>query len=228
MLSLALALSTCVASPGDPSPTALVLKVSRAEALPGSPSDPIRALYERGVPFSVFFEGVEDRRELWDRHWADSRLEEGYRIRAEAIPGRWHLLVVTVPSCSDTIGSLPYLAHLADAMPGLELRVVDAEAGRFVLQRHRAPDGREATPTVLLLDEDYGLAGCWVEQPPELQAWWPENDRPEAPLEERLRIKMAWYAEDAGRSTLEMTLGMLEAAVRGERVCPGSEGGPDK
>jgi hypothetical protein len=206
---------------------ALALSVCSTPAAPAAPADGVgtddlRALYAAGVAFGTFFAGAEQRRALWDRHWGASRLDDAFRARGEALPGTWRLLVVTVPSCSDTIGSLPYLARLADALPGIELRVVDAEVGRWVLERHPAPDGRQATPTVLVLDEHYALSGCWIEQPPELQAWWPEHDRPGAPLEERLAIKMGWYAEDAGRSTLELTLSVLEAAAEGRRICPGA------
>lgn len=206
-------------------PVSLILSLGICSAVGEGepvPADSLRDLYAEAAPLEAFLEEDNERRALWDEHQALARLDEASRQRAAAVPGPWYLLAVTQPTCSDSIGSLPYLALLAQDVPGIEFRVVDAERGDFVLDRHRAPDGRKATPTVLLLDADHELAGCWVERPPALEAWWAEHDRPDAPVDERVRIKLGWYEGDRGREVLDLTLDVLEAAGQGRMVCPGA------
>ncbi len=86
------------------------------------------------------------------------------------------------------------------------------------MEAHRTPDGRPATPTVILLDAEYREAGCWIERPTELQTWWIENERT-LDDDERFRRKMAWYDEDAGASTLHEVVEMLERARSGATAC---------
>ena len=81
------------------------------------------------------------------------------------------------------------------------------------------PDGRAATPTVVLLDELYQEAGCWIERPAPIQSWYIEK-RTTMPIEEVYEGIVSWYEEDAGRTTLREIVALLEAATNGERVCP--------
>ena len=71
---------------------------------------------------------------------------------------------------------------------------------------------------LILIDERWQEAGCWVERPAELQAWYLEN--PDG-LSRRDLVarKMEWYYDDAGATTLAEIVGTIEAAERGERIC---------
>jgi hypothetical protein len=123
---------------------------------------------------------------------------------------------VAVDACSDSVSTIPYLAELVARVEGLDMRIVDATVGREIMESHRTPDGRPATPTVLLLDADWDEAGCFIERPPALQTWLLEeafdND-------EFFAAKMGWYEEDGGRDTVEAFVEMLEAAAHGETIC---------
>ena len=136
-------------------------------------------------------------------------------------PG-WRLLVVADDWCADSAHTVPYVARLAEALDALELRVVVSNVGRAVMHAHPTPDGRAASPTIVLLDADFEERGCFVEGPPELQRWYLENPE-DLPRSDLLEEKYARYDADAGRSTLEEVVRVLEAAARGDVRC----GSPD-
>lgn len=199
-------------------PPAIVSPGAVGPAAAGSVDPELRALYLSGRSYRDFLGGATRRTELW--HGNTERGEEidaSLVERARAVGGTWHFLAVAVDSCSDSVSTIPYLGGLVALVPGLEMRVVDSTAGRAVMESHRTPDGRAATPTVLLLDADHDEAGCFIERPPELQTWILENsDWSGQQVYER---KMAWYDEDGGSGTVEAFVEMLEAAARGETVC---------
>jgi hypothetical protein len=129
--------------------------------------------------------------------------------RARALPARRKLLVVAEASCSDSVSTIPFLAKLVEtAADTLELRVVDRHAGRAVMEEHRTPDGRAATPTVVILDEHGKFIAAWSERPAELQTWYMEK-KPVLTQGELLAQKMKWYAADGGRSTVAEIVALL-------------------
>jgi hypothetical protein len=189
-----------------------------ADAAPAS--DSLAAVYTRGQTWDAFLAGVDRRRELWVRNWANADVPEDLADRAREAGGPWRVLVITEPGCSDSANSVPFIARLVQGTPGLELRLVDSTAGRPWLEAHRSPDGRAATPTVLVLDDEFRIRGCWIEQPVALQAFWlPVVAR--GTMSEEVGAKMAWYAEDDGRETLRELVEVLEGARSGTVVCPG-------
>jgi hypothetical protein len=183
-------------------------------------TDSLAAVYTRGQTWAAFYEGVDRRRELWIENWTHARVPEDLAARAQRAEGPWRVLVITEPGCSDSANSIPFIAKLVEATPALDLRIVDSTAGRRWLEAHRSPDGRAATPTVLVLDEDFRIRGCWIEQPVALQALWlPVVAR--GTMSEEIGAKLAWYANDGGRETLREFVEVLEGASSGEVVCPG-------
>jgi len=179
----------------------------------------LRELYEGGRPFKTFLRAAVRRKDLWDGNYdKGAGIDPSLVHRARAVGGTWRFLVVAVDSCSDSVSTIPYLARLAESVEGLDMRVIDSTVGRQIMEDHRTPDGRPSTPTVLLLDEEWKEVGCFIERPPTLRDWILEN--PESLEREALfERKMAWYAEDTGRETLETFVAMLESARRGEKIC---------
>lgn len=179
----------------------------------------LAAVYRDGRNWEAFLEGVDRRRELWTHTWRTAVVPERLAIRARGA-GEWRILIITAPACSDSANSVPYIARLVEQTPGLELRLVDATAGRPWMEAHRSPDGRASTPTVLVLDEHFTIQGCWVEQPAALQEiWLPIVARGAASAE--LDRKMDWYTADAGREILREIVEVLEGARDGRPICPG-------
>lgn len=183
-------------------------------------SDSLELVYASGQTWEAFYSGVDRRRELWTRNWTNARVPAELVGRARTAGATWRILVITEPGCSDSANSIPYVARLAEAA-GLELRLVRSAAGRPWMEAHRSPDGRAATPTVLVLDEQFRIRGCWVEQPAALQAiWLPIVARGE--MAQRIDEKMTWYDQDEGRETLRELVEVMEAGRRGEVRCPGA------
>lgn len=182
----------------------------------GSPE--LEALYRSGVPFRDFLAAADRRRDMWKAHYEEGSLDGDLIERAAALGGTRRILAIAEDWCSDSVNTIPFLALLAEGAENLELRIVGSAAGREVMEAHRTPDGRAATPTVLLLDGDYEPVGCWIERPSDLQAWALER-RPELDDRTFLARKMAWYAQDAGRSTVREVVELMEDPDRGRASC---------
>ena len=204
-LILAAATASPVCAPAAPLP------------LLGSPDATLEELYESGRTFDDFLGEATSRKALWDKHYEEGEVPGDLLARANALPGSWRLLAVGEDWCSDSVNTIPFLALLAEAAPGIELRVIDSEKGAGIMESHLTPDGRSATPTVLVLDAEYREAGCWVERPSVLQAWATRN-KEELGNEFGPR-KMAWYRKDGGRSTLDEVVTVLEAAAERRPSC---------
>lgn len=180
----------------------------------GPVDDELRAIYDQGRPYTDFLGAATRRAELWHGNSEKAQgLDPALVERARAVGGRWHFLAVAVDSCSDSVSTIPYLAELVARVDGLDMRIVDSTVGRSVMEGHPTPDGRAATPTVLLLDANFEEAGCFIERPLELQTWILENS--DWTRDEVYENKMEWYDEDAGHGTVETFVEMLEAAAAG-------------
>jgi hypothetical protein len=177
-------------------------------------------LYGEGVTFGDFLDGVSPgaRPEAWRANFARGVTDPEVLARARTVPGQWRILAVALDACSDSVHTLPYLAALIDALPGVDLRVVGPDAGRAVMEAHRTPDGRPATPTLVVLDEAGREAGCWIERPTPLQAFM-TGDAGGRGRMEKFRMKMAWYEADGGWTTVREFVQVLEAAAVGSPVC---------
>ena len=184
----------------------------------GSQGDSLERLYDRGKSFAEFLTTVKSRRETWTGNYSASVVPAELLARARALRGRWRLLVVAEDWCGDSANTIPYLASLVDSAGTLELKIVDSRAGKFLMERHRTPDGRAATPTVVLLDSHGAEAGCFIERPAALRAWL-ESHKATLTESELQKGRDAWRREDGGRATLEEFVELLEAAARGAPRC---------
>ncbi len=195
---------------------ALALSGSACAPAPGTPDH--RELWEKGRTFSEFLAEASSRKEAWKANYRDGSVPDDVLARATALPGRWRLLVVAEDWCGDSVNTIPYVARLVEAVTSLEMRVIDSRVGRALMESHRTPDGRPATPTVVVLDGSFQEAGCWVERPSSLQSWFLEN-RPVLDEDELYDRKYAWYEEDRGKETLREIVELLEASALGTPIC---------
>ena len=169
-----------------------------------------KALYESGTTFADFVSNATARKEQWEGNYALKIAPDALVTRASAAGSGWKLLVVTIPSCGDSVNSVPYLASFLDKVPSIEMRLITSTLGKAVMEAHRTPDGRAATPTVILLDAEFNERGCWVERPAVLIA---------AMKEEGFGSRQDWYDKDRGASSLEEIVAMIEAAHAGSTKC---------
>jgi hypothetical protein len=169
------------------------------------------ALYEQGISYDRFLAGASARAEEWRRNSAEAVVAGEAVASVGALEGRRRILVVTEASCSDSVNVIPYLAKLVEHAPEqFEMRLVDSKAGRQVMEAHRTPDGRAATPTVIVLDANGRFLSAWIERPVPLQQWHAEH-KVSNTTRALLPAKMQWYADDAGRSTVAELVTALTA-----------------
>jgi hypothetical protein len=166
-------------------------------------------LWANATPFHTFLENVRARQEAWRSRFADAAIDAAALTDARALPGKRQVLAIAEDRCSDSAWAVPYLAKLAAAVPEkLELRVIGRAQGGRVQAQHLSPDGRRATPTIVILDENSRFIGAWVERPAELQKWFIEN-KPKVGFDELHEHMDQWYREDAGRSTVSEVLAIM-------------------
>lgn len=184
----------------------------------------LEAQYASGAPFDQFLADARARRAAWVHNWEASLVPDDVLARARSLPGRWRLLVIAVDSCSDSVNTIPYLARLAFLDPLIEMRIISPDAARALMAARPTPDGRPATPTVIILDESGQEVGSWIERPSALQTL-AMAARAEGTLDRFLSGKQAWYDADAGASTVREVVELIaHAASAGARPLPSSPG----
>jgi hypothetical protein len=189
---------------------ATLLLATAAEAQELDP----RQLYEDGITFEQFLEEADRRREAWHENYEGGAPTYQALQAARAVGGEMKFLVVAEDWCGDSVNTIPYLARLVEQVSGWEMRVIDSRRGADVMAANLTPDGRAATPTVLVLDSDHEQVGVFVERPTILQEWFLRAES-ELPRGELYDQKYTWYAEDAGEETVrELTELARQAAGR--------------
>ena len=167
------------------------------------------ALYGKGLTFAAFVESAGSRADSWRRKSIDAAIGEDSIARVRALPAQRRMLVIAEATCSDSVATLPYLAKLVEQSQGkLDLRVVNSTTGRAVMEAHRTPDGRAATPTIVVLGVDGEIVGAWSERPAALQTWYIDQ-KSVLSRAELMAQKTNWYAEDGGKSAIAEVVAIL-------------------
>ncbi len=175
-------------------------------------------LYEQGVRYIEFRNVATQRVDAWKNHYANAQVPDALVTKMESIPRTWRLLVVAEDWCGDSANTVPYLAKLVDRADNLDMRIIRSDVGKGIMEAHRTPDGRAATPTVVLLNDRFEEVGCFVERPSTLQTWFLDAA---TKLEEETLYeqKYAWYDDDQGQHTISEIVAMVIAASNGEKIC---------
>ena len=176
------------------------------------------ALFNSGQSFPDFLAAAKARREGWLKMAEGARVDDALVARAKAVGGTWHLLVVAIDACGDSMNSVPYVAKLSELMPGLELRIVLPVNGRPVQDTHRSLDGRTATPTFVLLDSKGSDVGCIVELPRDIRDW-AHGVRGTVSSDSLHAGIRTLYAASRGVAITTEVVEMLEAAKAGSPRC---------
>lgn len=171
------------------------------------------ALFAQGAAWPAYLESVQQQRDTWARH-AARPVPDALVNRLTVASTGLRLLVVAEDWCSDSVNTVPYIATLA-ARANVELRVVNAQLGKSVMEAHRTPDGRAATATVVLL-RDGREVGAWVERPSALQGWM-LGAGAALPPAERLQRKLSWYEWNRGDDTVAEIVTLAEKSAGGRR-----------
>jgi hypothetical protein len=183
--------------------------------------DSLEAVYQRGKTYQAFLAGADSRREMWLRNSAKGKVDAEALRLGRSLGAGWRLLVVLEDACGDSANTIPYVASLVDSLGGkVEMRLVNSTEGRWVMERYRTRDGRAATPTIVLLNPEGEMAGCWVERPAPLAAW-ERAESSKLSQQEFVRQKFAWYDRDGGAETQREVVAMVARAAPGT-ACGGN------
>lgn len=196
---------------------AAVCLATAEQSVPAA-GDSLATLYQGGVSWQEFFTAARSRKEMWRNNYDRGAPDSAAVARAKAVPGAWKILAVAEDWCGDSANTVPYLARLVEQVPSLELRIVNSKKGKWVMERHRTPDGRAATPTIVLLDPEGNEQGCFVERPAKLRAWVAEN-KPKLSEDDFQSGRMAWYRKDRGHETVRELIELMELAAAGTPRC---------
>ncbi|MFQ5578524.1 MAG: thioredoxin family protein [Anaerolineae bacterium] len=139
--------------------------------------------------------------------------------------GRVLTLVMTEDHCPDSVLNLSIVARLAEAVPGLELRVVHRDEYKSLADRYPTPDGYNHIPTVIFFTPDGTELGVWHERPAAAHAFLAdyERDHPKPPVEdgkktpafktwfkERLAVQKQNYRRGMWRETVNELMALLK------------------
>ena len=150
--------------------------------------------------------------ELWTGVWRRVLVGDEFLQRVAAVPGNWHLLVLSEDWCGDAVNTVPVVAKLVALSPNLDLRVLARDENLDLMDAHLTGTSR-SIPIVILLDEEFRERAWWGPRPTALQhsvsGEWRVLEKAS-----RYREARTWYARDRGRTTLEEVVSMLERASR--------------
>jgi len=177
---------------------------------PNQVPDP-QALFAQGATYEVFLENATAQKTTWQANTARAAVPAEVVERFKKAAAGLTLLVIAEAACSDSVQTLPYVAKLA-SLAGVELRIVGKSAGQAVLEHHKSPDNRTATPTIVLLREGKDV-GAFVERPVTLQTWM-TGFAQTLSQQERLSRKTSWYDWDRGDSTVAEVVTLAEKTAR--------------
>ena len=164
-------------------------------------------LFESGRTWEQFLDRVSAQRDVWLKTEAAVAVPSDLVERAKALRRGLRLLVVAEDWCPDSAYTVPYVARLARSA-GIPLRIVDRAVGEPLLSVHRTPDGRTATPTIVLWRGSRDV-GAWVERPAELQRLFLSmSTDPESA--KRFSQRHTWYESDRGLTVLREVLDLIE------------------
>jgi hypothetical protein len=173
-------------------------------------ADAVR-LFQEGQTWQQFLDAARARREVWRANAGRDEFDPALIERLRRAGSGLTILAVAEDSCSDSVHTIPYIAN-AVAQAGIELRIVRRAAAGPILERYQTPDGRGATPTVVLIRGGREV-GAWVERPEPLQTWFLSMSR--VPQQDRVARKMSWYEWDRGDTTLAEIVALVESTAPG-------------
>lgn len=168
--------------------------------------------YLAATDFRAYLESVEKNKELW--HGVFKRVSIPPEILEEAkrLPGTWHLLALSEDWCGDAVNLLPVLAHLAEEVPSLDLRVLSRDLNPDLMDAHLTNGKSRSIPVVLVLDEDFVERGWWGPRPGPLQEWI-VTEGLTLPSAERYKQVRRFYAKDKGQTMLREILELMDSAA---------------
>jgi thioredoxin family protein len=162
-----------------------------------------KSLWDQALPFDAFVAASEKQRGLWEGLHRIAVIPD-WAVAAVPLGARRKLLVIAEDWCGDASSTIPIVARLAEAVPGLELRIIRRDEHPEVMDLYLT-NGSRSIPIVIALDDQFRELGHWGPRPGVLQSWVMAN-RSTVPKAELYPQVRTWYARDRGESTLREVL----------------------
>ncbi|MDE2974870.1 MAG: thioredoxin family protein [Gemmatimonadota bacterium] len=172
----------------------------------------MRDRFESALPFPDYLETVRKNEALWRGVYERVRLPGEAVAEARALPGAWRLLALSEDWCGDAVNILPVVARLAEALPGVDLRVLPRDENPDIMDAHLTGGGSRSIPVVILYDEDFRERGWWGPRPAALQRWVTEEGMKMEPGA-RYAETRRFYARDGGRAIVAEVLELIRSAA---------------
>lgn len=172
--------------------------------------------WERGMTYTDFLPTAQDNVSLWHGVYDRFVAPPDAVARIAAIPGEWHLLVLSEDWCGDASNTVPVLARLAEATPNLDLRLLERDDNLDLMDAHLT-NGSRSIPAVILLDREFVERGWWGPRPADIQRWVMTEGK-EMEKDDRYREVRKWYARDRGQATITAITDLVEAVTGGSLV----------
>jgi hypothetical protein len=163
-----------------------------------------------GETYTEFLAKPKKYKDLWDALYKRAVVPEAIVTRSKTLKQPWHLLVLSEEWCGDSINTLPLVARLTEAMPGVDMRILQRDSNPDLMNAHLTGTSR-SIPVILLLDGDYVERGWWGPRPRLLQEWVMKEGLA-LPKDDRYKEVRTWYARDHGVTALTELLDMIEGA----------------
>jgi hypothetical protein len=191
---------------------ALLLGLAHIDAAPAGDAE---RLFESGQTWDQFLAGAKAQREAWLKTTATANPTVDLVERFRRVSFGLRLLVVAEDWCPDSVNVVPYIARLASSV-SVPLRIVGRKLGEPLLDKHRTPDGRTATPTIVLLSEgvEGDDAAAWIERPAVVQQWFRSMATDPASAR-RFADRQSWYESDHGQTALAEVIALAELTAAG-------------
>ena len=175
-----------------------------------------RAYWERAFSWDDYLHReVKEHVALWQGVWARSTVSPAALEEARGLGGGWKLLVISEDWCGDASNTVPVMARLAEAAPGMEMRVVKRDENPELMDAYLTGTSR-SIPLAIVLDADFRPVGRWGPRPSELQAFvLREKAAGTRPTGEIYRDVRQWYARDRGETTVREILDIIREASAG-------------
>jgi Thioredoxin len=156
-------------------------------------------LWPEAIPFARYLDPDMKHFGLWEGVYRRAGIPDWALERGRAL-APLRLLVIAEDWCGDAVNTVPVLAAWADAVAGLELRILKRDSYPRVMDTYLT-NGTRSIPIAIGLDSSFHELGHWGPRPAELQGWVLAN-RGVLPKDRLYPETRRWYARDHGESTL--------------------------
>jgi hypothetical protein len=119
--------------------------------------------FSTGLTWKDYMAQMGDTRARTEDNYKKSALTEDERKFFSGIGQVKHVLMLAENWCGDVHRNSPLIAHIAEAMPGCDLRVFFRDQNADLRDAY-LNNGYQSIPVVVFFDKDWNEVGRWIER----------------------------------------------------------------